>query len=258
MILFTCDLDNTLIHSYKKASDTDICVECADDGKKLSYMTPDAYSGLDEIDKLENLCIVPLTTRSIEQYQRIHLFKDRYPKYALTSNGGNLLIDNVISEEWHSESVELIKECIPELKKAIEILKADDKIQFEPRFVDELFVYTKSDEPEKTAENMREKLDLEVVSVFTNNLKVYAMPKILSKGTAVKRFRKKFGFEFTISAGDSDFDLPMLEYTDISFYPSKEFAETSCTEKKKIIKSDGVNYAEFICKEVSNAARFAY
>ncbi len=250
MILFASDLDNTMIHSYKKANENEICVEYANDGKKLSYMTPFSYNALAEINKFENLCFVPLTTRSVEQYQRIRLFSDSYPHYAIASNGGNLLIDNVIDDEWHSESLSLIENSIPELEKSKKLLLKDKNIQFEPIFVDELFMYTKSDTPEETALMLKENLDLEVVSVFTNGQKVYALPKNLSKGNAVNRFNEKFGFELTISAGDSGFDIPMLECTDISFCFSKELADRLVYAKNKLIKPSDTNYAEYICEQV--------
>lgn len=258
MILFACDLDNTLIHSYKKADENDICVELYHDGKKLSYMTPKAYDALNNLNKNDNICLVPLTTRSIEQYQRIHLFKNTCPKYAITSNGGNLLINNIPDPEWLNESKELISDSIDEMKKSIDILNAHSATQFEARFVDELFVFTKSDDIENIKKILVNSLDMDKVSVFNNGQKIYVLPHILSKGTAIKRFEKKFNFDMTVSAGDSGFDIPMLSYTDISFYPSAEFADIVHSDKKKIINSDNCNYAEFICSQVKNICEEFY
>ena len=119
MILFASDLDNTLIHSYKRADSADICVETKD-SKCLSYMTPKAYTML---QKLDGVCFVPITTRSLEQYRRIKLFDDKLPRYALTSNGGLLLVNDEIDAEWRMDSLKLIKDCMPELENAIKCLE---------------------------------------------------------------------------------------------------------------------------------------
>ena len=47
-ILFACDIDNTLIHSYKYRRSGDICVEWID-GKEQAYMTKTAFQLLNEI-----------------------------------------------------------------------------------------------------------------------------------------------------------------------------------------------------------------
>lgn len=251
MILFACDLDNTLIHSYKRADENDICVEIGNDGKKLSYMTPKAYDALEKLRENKNICIVPLTTRSIEQYQRINLFKNAVPEYAMTSNGGNLLINGVPDREWYEDSLKLISNCIDEMKKGMDILDNHSATQFPSRFVDELFVFTKSAAVDEITRILENSLDTDKVSVFRNGVKVYVLPKILSKGTAVKRFSEKFGYDMTISAGDSGFDIPMLSFTDISIYPSEKFAEKINSYGRKIIRKNDCNYAEFVCSKVA-------
>lgn len=252
MILFATDLDNTLIHSYKRADIDDICVERANDGKKLSYMTQEACRLLENLRENNHICIVPLTTRSIEQYQRINLFSGSVPEYAVTSNGGNLLVNGVPDRQWLDESLELTAYCVAELKKSMEILDSDSDVQFPARFVDDLFVFTKSDNPEKTVSVLENMLDTDKVSVFSNGAKVYVLPDKLSKGNAVRRLCRRFDFDMTISAGDSRFDISMLSHTDISFYPSEEFAQQVISDKRKIIRKDNSNYAEFICRHIAD------
>lgn len=253
MTLFECDLDNTIIHSYKKADENDICVETGKDGKKLSYMTKKAYDSFNFLnDNYSRLKIIPVTTRSIEQYQRIKLFKNNgFPEYAVTSNGGNLLINNIPDKKWFSDSLELIEKCIPELKKSIDMLNAHKSTQFEARFVDELFVFTKSDDIEDIRNILEKNLDSNVVSVFENGQKIYVMPNILSKGTACKRLYEKFKPDISICAGDSSFDIPMLEYADIAIYPSELDGKIN-SDKIKIVNDNSCNFAEFICANVRN------
>lgn len=253
MIMFATDLDNTLIHSYKKADDTtEICVELYTDGKKLSYMTQSAYNHLNELKSLENLSIIPVTTRSIEQYQRIRLFKGdtHYPRFALASNGGNLLIDNVADEKWFNESSELIADSMPQLNKAMNILDSHNATQFDARLVDGLFVFTKSSDIPDITRILNESLDLTNVFILNNGEKIYVIPKILSKGTAIKRLKERFSPDLTISAGDSQFDIPMLSNTDIAIIPPEFPEQEKIKSNRLIIKPGECNFAEFICNQV--------
>ena len=219
MYLFACDLDNTIIHSYKKAQESDICVEMKDE-KKLSYMTQKSYKLLNEIyEKRTDILFVPLTTRTMEQYNRINLLDSKFPKYALAANGGILLIDNCIDEKWYEESLEIIKDSLNELKLSMDILEKDENIYIDIKIIDGLFVYTKSSNPKKTLSVLSENIDISKVDVFENGDKVYVISKKLNKGAAVKRLKEKLNIEKTICAGDSLFDISMLNIADIAVYP---------------------------------------
>lgn len=218
MHLFACDLDNTLIHSYKKASPDDVCVEVKD-GKKLSFMTPYAYNKLRKINSNKDIEFVPVTTRSVEQYLRIDFFDGKPSHMALAANGGILLIDGVPDLQWVEESKALISDSIKEFKTGMRYLENDNNIFFEIRIVDELFVFTKSHDPLKTKECLEKILDPDIVSPFVIGDKVYIFPDILSKGNAVSRLRKRFVFDKIICAGDSEFDVSMLDIADIAYCP---------------------------------------
>ncbi len=91
MVLFHTDLDNTMIYSYKHEIGAD--KRCAEvyHGREISYITKETYRLLQQIKaKEEQLVMVPTTTRTTEQYQRIHLGIGDLP-YALVCNGGVLL-----------------------------------------------------------------------------------------------------------------------------------------------------------------------
>lgn len=254
MILFASDLDNTLIHSYKKANENDICVETmqTDIGiKNLSYMTPEAYGLFKNIYSSKSIAFVPVTTRSLSQYQRIHLFNEAVPKYALTSNGGILLIDGKQDEEWYRQSKQLIKPALSELEKGTELLEHDKTRSFDVRFVDGMFIFTKSDNAEETCCILREKLNMELVSVHTNGSKVYIIPSLLNKMTAVKRLAEKYKFSKVICAGDSEFDIPMLKEADISFIPDKKLID-SCKGKINIYTDTDISFAEYFLSEIIN------
>lgn len=95
---------------------------------------------------------------------------------------------------------------------------------FEVRNIRSLFLFTKSNEPEKSVAMLKAHLNLSLVEVFCNGIKVYVLPKKLNKGSAVRRFRKRVAAETVYAAGDSAFDVPMIQAADIGMAP-KELLE---------------------------------
>ncbi|MCI8265997.1 MAG: HAD hydrolase family protein [Lachnospiraceae bacterium] len=215
MVLFHTDLDNTMIYSYKHEIGAD--KRCAEvyHGREISYITKETYRLLQQIKaKEEQLVMVPTTTRTTEQYQRIHLGIGDLP-YALVCNGGVLLAGGREDENWYRGSLERIRDSRETLHQALELLDKESRRSFELRFIRELFVFTKCQEPEAVVCDLKRKLDLNVVEVFRNGEKVYVLPKALSKGSALQRFKEYFGAAYTIAAGDSEFDCSMLEAADL-------------------------------------------
>ncbi len=120
MDLFASDLDNTLIYSYKRDLGTDtVCAE-VDEGRKVSFMTNRSRELLEKVN--QTMHFVPVTTRSVQQYQRIRFGDTWSPHLALAANGGVLLRDEL----------------------------------------------------------------------FENGVKVYVVPRVLNKGTGVRRLREWF------------------------------------------------------------------
>ena len=90
MIRFHTDLDNTILYSYKHdIGSYKSCVEIYQ-GRQVSYITDKTSTLLQQLK--EKISIVPTTTRTIEQYNRIDLSVFS-PHYALVCNGGVLLTD---------------------------------------------------------------------------------------------------------------------------------------------------------------------
>lgn len=192
MIVFHADLDNTLIYSYKRDIGREkVGVEIYQN-RVISYMTPESHRRLKEISK--NVLLIPTTTRTAEQYGRIDLGIET-PLYALVCNGGVLLKNGCEDADWYEESLRLTADCRGELIRAEKLLQQDAHRSFEVRNIKELFVFTKSDRPELTAGLLRAALDLSMVDVFQNGVKVYVLPKSLTKGRAVRRMRKRLASE---------------------------------------------------------------
>lgn len=232
MVMFCSDLDNTLIYSSRHLSDMQrnteiekLCVEKIGD-REVSYITRQTLWQLNDLQK--KVLFVPVTTRSIEQYRRIHLpMPVKTPSYALVCNGGVLLKDGESDAQWYRESVEMMEESREELDKGQVILEEDRDRILEVRRIEDLFLFTKSELPERATKRLKAELNQEKTEVFSLGSKVYVLPKALNKGRAVERLKKKLKADCVFAAGDSMFDLPMLETADFSAAPAKlkELAE---------------------------------
>lgn len=221
MDIFHVDLDNTLIYSYKKEIGRNKRKVEIYQGREISFVTEKTYRLLLELKK--RVCIVPTTTRTIEQYGRIDLGIGRIP-YALVCNGGVLLADGEQDQAWYRQSLEMVKESREEIEHAMRFLEREPDRTFELRYIRKLFVFTKCRFPQNVVRHLKEELHPQLIDVFYNGEKVYAVPKKLNKGTAVDRFRAYIGAERVFAAGDSEFDIPMLERADLAMAPA-EWAE---------------------------------
>lgn len=230
MVVFCSDLDNTLVYSYRHdIGNEKICVELYQ-GREVSFVTEKTLELLKRVK--ESILFVPTTTRTREQYERIDLGVG-VPEYALVCNGGVLLEKGEENEAWYQESMRMIEESRLELEKAEELMEKDEARNFEVRNIRGLFLFTKSRIPEQSVTYLEQALDLSKVEVFRNGVKVYVVPKKLNKGEALRRLRSRLGAERIIAAGDSTFDIPMLEAADLGFAPEDLVPEIE--EGKKII-----------------------
>ncbi len=211
-MLFVCDLDNTLIHSYKKRNMGDICVEIRN-GKELSYMTAENYKLL---AKVVTMCkFIPLTTRSLEQFRRIDF--GFVPKYAIVANGAILLKRGEIDDEWMQQSRALVSTPLPAL--------TENEYIYDIRYVDDFFIFAKSTQVDKAVAYLKTMITDERLLITGVANKVYVFPKLLHKGTALNRMRLLLAKSdekkpFCLAAGDSNIDIPMLNNADMALYPN--------------------------------------
>lgn len=215
-ILFACDLDNTLIYSWKHRREGDLCVEWID-GKEQGYMPSEVASRLRSVRQLVEF--VPVTTRSIAQYQRIVWPQGCCPRYAITTHGANLLCDGKVDQAWERETAKhtaAVMEPLLCIRQALE----ETGEYLRCRLVDQAyaFVYCRNDSSAlETAMNYPLP---EGIYRVRSGKKIYFIPQGIDKGSAVARFRDERSFDTTICAGDSEMDIPMLQMGDISFVPN--------------------------------------
>lgn len=230
------DLDGTLIFSAKRKQVGDIVIE-RKDGAEISCVTARQAELFPRLDN-----VIPVTTRSIEQYRRIEFAKYGFaPKYALCDNGGTLLVNGGLDAEWTEWSSGIFAECEDELSRFRELLERDPRRSFEVRLVDRLFLFTKSAKPPETLEYLGSG---ERCECFFTGEKVYVVPKKLNKGAAVKRLSKRLGLAEFAAAGDSLMDLPMLNAASVAVF-TENIPESEVAAREKIIRPRE-GFSEFV------------
>ncbi len=262
MIVFHTDLDNTLIYSYRHDIGRDRrCVEVYQ-GREISFVTQETYRLLQKLsERKEQVLIVPTTTRTAEQYARIDLGAGFF-RYALVCNGGVLLTREVVNgtavcreeESWYRTSLQLVRDSAGELHRALALLERDQRRTFELRFIRDLFVFTKCEKPEAVVRDLRKELNADAVDVFNNGVKVYIVPRVLSKGNAVERFREYIGAGYVIAAGDSEFDIRMLDAADLGIAPPELAHRHHFSGRVRSCSSER-HYAEAVLSAVLEAVK---
>ena len=220
MIFFT-DIDNTLIFSKKRSPKNSICVEYKD-GQPLCFMTEKSIQLYRKLS--EKITVVPVTTRSTEQFERIEYIRNSH--YAIVSNGAKLFVDGIEDKEWTEYYQAYIKSCMPVFEKCRNTLK-NAFPSCNVRMADNTFLYSRLDSDSKQAfEILSEICSNDNVNISESHGKIYVIPSEIGKGKAIKRFMKKYNFsDKTISAGDSLMDLDMLLSTDYSIAVNGELSE---------------------------------
>ena len=107
-VVLASDLDRTLIFSGRFFTDEHgarstgrVCVERLD-GREISFVTARSHAILEELARSGPL--LPVTSRTVEQYRRIEL-PGPPPPFAVCANGGRLLVGGVEDEQYREELV---------------------------------------------------------------------------------------------------------------------------------------------------------
>lgn len=241
MDLFS-DLDNTLIYSHRRALPCDKVVVERWDGKEQSYMTDRTLRFLQRASWIR---LIPVTTRSKEQYLRIFVFGASIPcRYALVCNGGELLIDGETDGEWLEETKRLAQKELAALPIAEEALSAEagaERIQRPSG----LMLYAKCEAPAQTAAVLREKLSGLPLNILSDSRKVYCLPRTMQKGAALHRFRRRFQTGFAVAAGDSVFDISLLNAADAAVATAGLEGAVRC--RRRVTVDSGEIFSDSLC-----------
>jgi hypothetical protein len=223
--LIASDLDRTLIYSAKaRALGPDdrasVCVELHD-GKPASFMTADAAAGLAALATLAT--VVPVTTRVVEQYRRVRL-PGPPPRFAVSANGGVLLVDGVPDRAWTRHVARELRHSHP-LDEVWEhvghVCHPDFTVKL--RNADRLFCYAVV-RPSRLPSGF-----LADVSAWAaergwrtshQGRKLYWVPERLTKSAAVAEIAARTGVDRVLAAGDSLLDVDLLLGADLGIHPA--------------------------------------
>lgn len=226
MYYFT-DLDRTLIYSKKFLDDNSkgICVEKYN-GEDISYMTNKAVEQL--ITILNSKIVIPTTTRSIEQYERIEFAKNNIVfNWAIVCNGGCIIHNGERLKEWDNIIEEKLKYCgsFEEVRKSFEHYENVAGI-LKVREIYNMFFYMVVNKEEFIKESIEafvKFLEKENWNVYYSGRKIYFIPNAIKKEEAIKFIVEKLKIKSFTALGDSIMDEGMLEIADNAIVPKGSF-----------------------------------
>jgi hydroxymethylpyrimidine pyrophosphatase-like HAD family hydrolase len=253
------DLDQTLIYSARSAGALDgvptVWVEDYD-GAPLSLMTARAYRLLAELSHRHH--VVPVTTRTPEQYARVRLPVP--PEYAICCNGGVLLCNGERDRDWDDRVAEdLVSVASADLVAARVIAVRDEQWVRTVRQVEQLFVYLVAHSREQIPDAWIAEIgawagDLGW-TVSVQGRKVYVVPGVLSKGAAAVRVAGLLGGPL-FAAGDSLLDTTLLTVAEVAARPAH--GELHAVDWQRpglyVSPSSGATAAEEILRDLRSRA----
>ncbi|WP_339268323.1 HAD family hydrolase [Paenibacillus sp. FSL R5-0470] len=242
-MIYASDLDRTLIYSLGAIGVPEntpglIPAEIIE-GKTRSYISQQALNQLMDLNK--RIIFIPVTTRTIQQYKRINLFQETViPDYAVTSNGGNILIGGVVDKEWRESIGRLVARHsagAEEVRSYIKAVVREDWIISE-NYCDDLFysfmVY-RDQLPLDEITNLSDRLYNLGWRVSLQGRKLYAVPAAVNKSDAILHLRRTVRSEPMVASGDSLLDKSLLESADYAIAPCH--GEIFAEQQSGLVKS---------------------
>lgn len=229
--LIATDLDRTMIYSrnafHAATNVPTVCVEHLE-GAPLSFMTTTAALRMQTLT--EPAAVIPTTTRTIKQFERIQLPGAPW-RYAITSNGGNILVDGIPDMRWRIDIDAQVRASGATLSEVNTELRAriDDSWVTKFRIADHLFAYLVV-KPKEVPEGFLAEWDAwcrpRGWSASQQGRKIYTMPMAVCKSHAVREVRRRLldngeltDAAMTLAAGDGALDAEMLRTADSAIRP---------------------------------------
>ena len=228
-ILFASDLDRTLIYSKnsrgQEVSEQDFAAVEWIDEKPTAFMTNKGLQLFEDIAR--SITFLPVTTRTVEQYNRITgLFHTvEKPKYAIVSNGAVILENGKPLTEWSDKVIAQMQQNRTSIEHVLPQLEAYTKNKFVLKVMqaESWFVYLIIDEKAFSVEDFENLSQIFYQQGFTlshQGRKVYIMPTCINKSTALQFIKERIAANTVIAAGDSMLDFDMVLNADYGFIPS--------------------------------------
>ncbi|MHA6532218.1 HAD family hydrolase [Paenibacillus sp. BAC0078] len=226
-MIYASDLDRTLIYSpgaigVQEDSPGLLPAEIVD-GKTVSYISQYALDLLKEL--AAKIVFMPVTTRTIAQYRRINLFQETIiPDYAITSNGGNILVNGIIDEEWRAAIGRLVERGSATAEEAVSLVRSVVREEWiiSERYCDGLFytfVVYRDLLPMDEITRLAEHLHGLGWRVSLQGRKLYVVPEAVNKSDAIIHVRRTVHSEPMVASGDSLLDKSLLASADFAIAP---------------------------------------
>lgn len=191
-------------------------------GEAVSFVTAAAAR------VLAGLPIVPVTTRSLEQYGRVTL-PGVAPAYAVAGNGGYLLVNGKTDPAWSRQVADRLAAVAP-LADAEQALRRASQPAWRIHQVAGLFCYAVLDRTtfgQPAMAELRQWAEPNGWRISLQGRKLYLVPAPLTKSAAVAEIVARTGADTVYAAGDSLLDIDLLDYADHGLHPGHgELAES--------------------------------
>jgi hypothetical protein len=235
-VVVATDLDRTLIYSMAAITATHpagsipplMCVEIYD-GQPLSYLTVAAAEVLTTMRA--RAVLVPITTRTPAQYQRVEL-PGGPARYAIVSNGGHVVVDGAPDVRWRQAVERRIAgegASLAEITAGLDVRAVGDWV-LNRKVADDLFCYLVVDLatlPPAFLDDWTAWCSARGWVVSMQGRKIYAIPRGLTKESALAEVVQRTGANHLLAAGDGALDAGFLLMADRAIRPPHgELAET--------------------------------
>lgn len=223
-MIFATDLDRTIIFSsgfLEKCEEETICIEKYKENL-VSHMTIKSINALENLKKKENLYIIPVTTRSTEQYLRVSTVQDCV--YAITSNGGVILYKKEIFKPWKNHIDIILDKYKNEFPKILELMNSYSHFfKKEARIVDDMFLFAKLIYNEKDMKffvsEISKKIDNSKWRFTLQGQKFYIIPREITKENALLFLKNYLNENKMVVSGDGKLDYGFLKIGDVAIIP---------------------------------------
>lgn len=223
-VLVATDLDRTMI--YSKGARTlgaddrpTVCVE-VHDGKRASFMTAAAAERLALIAR--DALVVPVTTRTIDQYRRVQL-PGPPPRFAIAANGAALLIDGKADADWSRRVAASLAGIFPldaVWEQLSHVCSTDFTIKL--RNASGFFCYAVVHPHRLPGGFVDDVTGWTAERGWRTSLqgrKLYLVPEQLTKSAALAEVRSRTSAQLVLAAGDSLLDVDLLLTADRAIHP---------------------------------------
>jgi hydroxymethylpyrimidine pyrophosphatase-like HAD family hydrolase len=257
-MIFAADLDRTLMYSKRaitelgEPKELDLTPVEKKDGYWVAYMTTSSFQALKELSQQH--LFVPVTTRTTDQYNRFVIFPEEISiKYAITSNGANILCLGIPLEEWSEHiNTRLQSESISQAELLSILHGAGFHFDGQMRHAGKQFFYY-------ILNNLPSASDKKVINelvgkygwrISLQGRKLYFIPQAINKGSALEYICKHEGMKAIAGAGDSILDWDFLQNCQYRFVPRHgELAGELTTTKFTLTKKYGVSAGDEILQQ---------